>query len=168
MGMWDESCGITHLPILAGDACVIVVLGREALEPREETLGADDLALVKGVYRGTYNGYGWVDGRKADDPGDRAATLAFHGEVWDGIIGGFPGWSAKLGRRATPPAGIAPESADFWRITLFADLTRRDLLGGRFFRGVQDSRTLDAYALADQLTQARTQAHRRHYEEDEE
>lgn len=68
MGCWNETCAVTNLPILSGEACVMVVFESRLLLKENDWQLEDILQLLLSwpnylvaVYKGTYNDYGYLN-----------------------------------------------------------------------------------------------------------
>lgn len=154
MGCWEETCGLTGFPIFANQPCVLVLI-----DPNMINLGTmlgystGDLKCVKAIHKGTYNDYGSLNELKYNK---ELMPIFFHLDIWEKC------WKYEkdnpdlprdeshiemmyTGVRLPPLLGgnddeyEMPSFADeFYYIVQFAIKTRRDLLAGLKFRGIQD------------------------------
>jgi hypothetical protein len=141
MGMWDETCGVTNLPIFPNDACVVVVLDAAVRELSGPLSEFEVPKHLKAVHRGTYDSYGWIDEVENNDEADSCLVLLFHRYAWDAIVAA----SKKL------PKADSRDASEFAAILEFASTTRRDVRVGASYRGTQDSDSSDAYELLLEL-----------------
>lgn len=60
MGCWNETCALTHTPILAGEECYMVIVHRASAMKDYWQLEFPIFAW-QGTFKGHYNDYGWLD-----------------------------------------------------------------------------------------------------------
>ena len=153
MGMWDETCGITHLPIFGSDKCVVVVGDRTPFRQPGVVFNWVDLSMISRIEKGSYDRYGWLDDVEGAYD-DSSFHLFFHREVWDHIVErGDAAFLEPSRRFLKDPAGVDPAALlELRKVLRIADLTRRDVLVCERFHGVQDLDSMSSYALVHQLT----------------
>jgi hypothetical protein len=160
MGCWNETCGITRLPILAGDPVVMVVLAKG-------TVGADLFTgifpnHIEQIHCGMYSDYGWIadlpgadlrnpgNHYQGDTPYERA--IFFARPVWDAIVAnGNPSaiqWAMDAHElevlRHRYGDGDPPRSEETWRllcqltvVLCYCRSIRTDPTSGLAFKGSQ-------------------------------
>lgn len=91
MGCWNETCALTGLPIKENDRVVMVLFREESFTIPKKHFDEQNfekiLFCTHGVFRGTYNEYGWIKELKEDKVrfGENAWTknIFFFEEAWD-------------------------------------------------------------------------------------
>src|SRR4051794_41969160 len=131
MGMWDETCAITHFPIFPNDPCVVVVFDAKAVGGERASLGADALQHVRAIHRGAYNAYGWIDDVSEEGvDGDRDVLVFVHRDAWDEVVAAWGGQVRPRGDLPPPGASVTAEDLPELQVGLgVAGRTPRDLLG---------------------------------------
>ena len=127
----------------------------DSLPPRFEAFGHThfDLRAVLFIAKGTYNDYGWLnelpkktneDPRRYQTPGDDNPfgsgfnlTVFFHRDVWDEIVAKWPVTEDDRWRPWLPQGVDGPLLMELVAVCAFANRTRRDVLSGHLFRGMQ-------------------------------
>lgn len=159
MGVWDETCGLTSMPIFQGQPCVCVVLDH-SVEAEGLRMGWTWTEQVVAIRKGAYDGYGDIAGnfgRPAE-----VCTILFHREAWDAAIA-FHGpleseiplrrvkWSHS--RTGEPPTLLPalPMIDEFTKLLNVAQAARRDVLAGLRFKGMQDGQGAAPYKFVAKL-----------------
>tara|TARA_R110000824_G_scaffold218435_3_gene405073 strand:+ start:4038 stop:4652 length:615 start_codon:yes stop_codon:yes gene_type:complete len=95
MGCWNETCGLTTLPIFEGQECVMVVFKLGQQRDMDSTdAPIYHLKSIWGIQKGLYNDYGWIKGfsKPADINDDTKIRLPdypkafFHVSAWEKAI----------------------------------------------------------------------------------
>lgn len=95
MGCWDETCGITGLPIMEGEECIMVVPTQDFADNyQNEFQFINCLSIGLGIEKiqtGIYDSYGWLEdypGIEENDYDNRPdlRSLFFLKEAWDFML----------------------------------------------------------------------------------
>jgi hypothetical protein len=133
MGCWDETDAITHAPIHGGEPVVMVLLTQKGTDRSWWTdpwLFVRD--CVEGVYKGSYNEYGWISEIPEWEGRPDFRAIFFRESVWDTIC--------KMQPKPEEPRGKVGEIAfidELTAVTAFACRNRLHLNVGLDYKGCQ-------------------------------
>lgn len=150
MGSWNETCGITHTPILVGDECVMVTIDKWGID-LECPIGYSimDYLLVNPIQKGIYNDYGGLEDKTgvqiSGNPQNRQIDIFFHRNVWDKCqnmnmpLNDSPSFPRVMKDLAIMSQDYTPSPffEEFYNVAQIAYESRINILGGFAFRGCQ-------------------------------
>jgi len=174
--MWDETCAITHTPILEGK-CVMLVINREKHLHDLFPSMIMDYQYIDILKRGTYNQYGWIKEIPEDENDefwwnkilDTKFRVFFHEIAWDNVVEFMQNKKNPMYEivKNFPHESEIEETIfnEFLMVSAFCHTSRKTLLTNQAFSGQQDYKTDDYHKLIADLILEQCQEMKKHWDD---